>query len=104
MTIHKILSEALPFIEKSAPVLASAFGAPGIVAGYILPIIAKAFDKDLKDTHGIVNSMLTNPNANDILQSLDKEHGPVIKNLLDTNKNHSDFEINVKIKWPAFSE
>jgi hypothetical protein len=70
----------LPYLLRSAPVLATALGSP--VAGIVTGLVATAFNADPKDIEDIVKRVSTDPDSELKLTELENNQGHIIKSLL----------------------
>lgn len=83
-TIRELMVEALPIIEKSAPVLANFFhGRSEFIIGFIIPLLAKAFEVQPADVPGLVSSIANDPNAAAKLKAIEDQHTQPLSQLVD---------------------
>jgi len=100
MKLKEIFNDALPIIQRVAPTIASAIGGPlGLASGYVLPILASAFNIHPSNPQSIVQAILSHDGSEDTLASVEKEHGSVLCDLMNTVSNLENAEINVKLNW-----
>lgn len=103
-SIKGIFKDALPIIATVAPTVAKAIGGPiGIAAGYIIPILANAFGAHPSDMSTIVSNLLSDPEANAKLQTIEDEHGDWLDGLMESVNNLQHAEINIKLDWATKS-
>ena len=70
----------VPFLVKSAPVLASALGSPA--AGMVTGLVANAFNADPANLDDLTRRISTDPECEGKLCQLEKDHGDMVKTLL----------------------
>jgi len=100
MKISAIFNDALPIISKFAPSIGTALGGPiGFATGYILPILAKAFNANPQNLSELVNNIISDPDSQTKLESIEHEHGDWLCTTLDSIGNLAEAEISVKLKW-----
>lgn len=100
MKLKELLGEAFPIIAKFAPTIAGALGGQmGFAAGYIIPILANAFDAHPTDLKSLISNIVNDPNTQTKLQNIEDEHCDWLCTTLDSIGNLSEAEINIKLKW-----
>ena len=97
----EILGEAFPVLQKIAPVIANAVGTPtaGSAAIIGMNLLANALDLNPANLNQIGPAILANPDANNILASLEDRFAGWFKSYVPTLKMPISLEINVKMTW-----
>jgi hypothetical protein len=70
----------LPYLLRSAPLLATALGSP--VAGIVTGLVATAFNADPNDIQDVIKKISTDPDSETKLAELENNQGHIIKSLL----------------------
>lgn len=100
MKIKEAFIDALPIIEKFAPSVGAAIGGPlGFASGYIIPILASAFDAKPTDIKQLVSNIITDPRMQSKLESIEQDHGDWLSSLTDNLDRLVTAEFNVKLAW-----
>ena len=100
MKFKEMFNDVLPIITSVAPTIGAAIGGPvGAATGYVIPILASAFGVHSTDVKGLVDKIANNGEAQNILASLEREHGDWVNSMMDTVANLSKAEINIKLEW-----
>jgi hypothetical protein len=80
MNLKEIFSDILPIISKFSPVICDAIGGPlGVACEYALPVLAKEFNAHPHNIHDIVQNIINDPQVEEKLISLEKQHGEYLK-------------------------
>jgi hypothetical protein len=96
----ELLSDAFPIIEKFAPGIAGAIGGPiGFAAGYIIPVLARAFGSPSTDLKQLVANILNDPHAADKLGEIEHEHSDWLCSITDSVDRLTSAEVNIKLSW-----
>jgi hypothetical protein len=100
---NEMFHEALPLIEKAAPMLAAALGCPYVsTATLAVNLISKAFGAEKQDLPTLVKNILEDPLSQQKLagvqSSLSNEHKEL---LIDKLRLPSSAELNIKLEWSA---
>ena len=100
MNMKELFSDALPIINKFAPTIGTALGGPfGFAAGYLIPVLAKAFDAHPTNLAGLAHAIINDPNTEDKLKEIEHEHCDWLCTTLDSVSNLASAEINIKLNW-----
>jgi hypothetical protein len=100
MKLKEMFDSALPIITKFSPSIGAAIGGPyGFAAGYILPILASSFGSHPSNIQDLVSRIISDPQADVKLASLEHEHGDWLCGIFDSASKLQEAEINVKLKW-----
>lgn len=100
MNVQAIFQEALPIIQKFAPSIGEIIGGPiGLSVGYIIPILASAFNVHPANLKQLVSTIVQDPDAESKLQHIEKEHGDWLCTILNSVSALSKAEVNVKLEW-----
>lgn len=92
------LASIAHIILSASPIIASALGSP--IAGIAMSLVSHAFGTDSTKPEDLVSKVMADvPTATTILQSLEAQHGDIIKNLLSGANNLASAEINIKLCW-----
>jgi hypothetical protein len=86
----------LPFLLRSAPILAGALGSP--IAGMVTGLVATAFNADPKDIDDIVRRISTDPKSEEKLSKLENDQGSFIKSLLFT-KPLAKIDLHIVVEY-----
>jgi hypothetical protein len=98
--MREVFKDALPIIKKFAPTIGAAIGGPvGVATGYILPLLATAFDSNTSDLKHIADTIINDPLAADKLGALEHEHCDFLCSMVGTMDRLMSVEINVKLNW-----
>ena len=102
MKLTELFSDVLPLIQKVAPTIGAAIGGPiGLAAGYVIPVLANAFDAHPTNVKQLVSNILADPNAQSKLQDIESEHANWLSSLMDSVNNLSHAEVNIKLDWQS---
>ncbi len=96
--IH-LFSELGPALIKDAPTIATALFSPA--AGLVVKLLCDTFNS--ADPNDIVNTLKSDPTAEDRLKSLEFEHGDAIKRAMGWTWP-SSIDINIKLNWGSPKE
>ncbi len=100
MKLKDLLGDAFPLIKKFAPTIGSIIGGPvGFASGYILPILANAFNAHPTDFKELIANIVNDPASQSKLENLESEHCDWLCKTLDSVGNLAEAEINIKLKW-----
>ena len=100
INLREVFHEALPIIENVAPSIASVIGgAPGVAAGVLLPLLAKAFNTNPGDFRGLVNNITTDPDAEKKLVDVVMQHASWASSIASDVKFPSHVEITLKMDF-----
>jgi hypothetical protein len=95
--IHQ-LSEIAHILLEASPMIASALGSP--LSGIAVSLLSHAFGVDSQNPSDLVSKVMSDvPAATTILQSLEAQHGDIIKKLMNGANNLASAEINIKLSW-----
>lgn len=99
----EILGDAFPVIEKFAPLIASAIGTPAAGSATLLGmhLLASAFNINPANTQNFGHEIVNNPDAQNILQTLESQYGDTFRTALAKMPMPSNLEINLKVTWPT---
>jgi len=97
----QILGEAFPVLEKVAPLIASVVGTPaaGSAAVVGMNLLSNALGLNPANVEQVGPAILANPDANNILASLEDKFSVWFKNAVPQMKELSSMEINIKMTW-----
>lgn len=91
------LSSIAHIILSASPIIASALGSP--LAGIAMSLVTHAFGTDSTKPEDLISKVMEDvPKATTILQSLETQHGNIIKSLLSGN-NLTSAEVTIKLNW-----
>jgi hypothetical protein len=100
MNARELFKESLPLIEKFAPNIAAAITRPVSFAfGYILPILANAFDAHPTDITQISANIINDPDAQKKLEQIKHEHSDFLCTAIHSFDRLTSAEINIKVGW-----
>jgi hypothetical protein len=100
MKIKEILNDALPVISNYAPTIASVItGHVGIAAGFIISILANAFNVHPSGIAGLSAQINGDSENQKKLEGLEQEFGGIIKDMMKSYNSLSKAEINIKLEW-----
>jgi hypothetical protein len=100
MNIKELFKDALPLIVKFAPTLGSAIGGPvGMAAGYVIPVLASAFESSPSDIKSLAQTIVDDPNSQQKLAELEKMHGDVIATMFNTMEHLASAKLNIELTW-----
>jgi len=100
MKLKELFEDALPIITKFAPTVGTALGGQfGFAAGYLIPILAKAFGSHPTNLPELAHNIITDPNTEDKLKQIEHEHCDWLCTTLDSVSNLASAEINIKLNW-----
>lgn len=101
MSFIEIFKNALPIIEHSAPMIASALMNPaGGLASGIVTLLGNVFGVESSDPQAIADAIVNHPQANDKLAALNQQHGAWLNKILTfLNQQPTSAEINIKLNW-----
>lgn len=95
-----LFANAIPLLETFAPTIAGTLaGPPGFAAGYIIPILAHAFNALPKNATDIVKNIVEDKDVGTKLQDLETIHAHLLLAMSDHLGNLSEAEINIKLSW-----
>ena|ERR1700756_338575 len=105
MNVKEMLVDALPIIKEFAPTIAGAIGGPvGMAAGYVVPILANAFEGKSSNLKDLSQKIISHPQCKDILCSLESEHNVTIQSLLNNLNDLASLEITIKLAWDTSNQ
>lgn len=85
--IKEVLIDVLPIIEKVAPYLAAYLkGNNSFVIGFLIPLLANAFNTQSHDLESLTKSIMTDPNAEDKLKNIEEKYCAWITHMCDIAK------------------
>ncbi len=100
MNIKDLLKDALPFISSFAPSIAGAIGGPvGLAAGYVLPVLADAFNIHPSNIAGLATKIVNDPDAQKKLEQIENDYGDIVNSLTNSFNHLASAEINIKLNW-----
>lgn len=100
MNIKGLFGDAIPIIQKFAPSVASAITSPiGFAAGYVLPLLASAFNTSPRDLNTLAAKIFEDPNAGEKLAEIEHDHGDWLCGILQSVTHLSSADIHVKLEW-----
>ena len=103
ISIKGLFQDVLPLIKDAAPTVAGVIGGPvGLATGYILPILADAFQTHPQNFKELVDNITHSENAKSILQDVELKHAPWLNTLLTETHHISSAEINIKLEFNDF--
>ena len=97
MNIKDILNDALPIISTFAPTIAAAIGGP--VGGYVLPLLANAFNVHSADLSKLSQAIKNDPDVKNKMEGLEIDHRDFINNLINNPTNLSSAKINFEVDF-----
>ena len=100
MKLKEIFEDALPIISNFAPSIGAAIGGPvGLAAGYIIPVLANAFNGNPANLQELAAKIATDPEAQSKLQNVEQCHGDVVCSLMQSVNSLANAEVNIKLSW-----
>lgn len=100
MNVKELFKDAMPVIEKSAPVLGGMLGGPiGLVMGNVIPLLANAFETHPANLQDLVQAIIKDPHAEAKLKSVQDVHADWLSSLMDNVNALESAEISIKLKW-----
>ncbi len=100
MNIKELFKDALPLISKFAPSVGGAIGGPlGIAAGYVIPLLANAFDTKPTDIPALVSKIMFDADAKSKLQGIETEHGDWICAMQESMSKLTKAEVTINLEW-----
>jgi hypothetical protein len=92
------LASIAHILLNASPIIASALGSP--LAGVAISLVSHAFGVDSGKPEELISKVMEDvPQATTILQSLESQHGDILKSLLSGVNNLASAEINIKLNW-----
>jgi hypothetical protein len=100
MNVKGIFEDALPIISTFAPTIGAALGGPiGLATGYILPLLAHAFNIDPSHLSDLATKIIGDPEAQAKLQVIEANHGSTVDLLMKSVNNLSKAEVSINLEW-----
>ena len=95
-----MFKDALPIIFEVAPTIAKALINPmGTATGFVLPLLADAFNVHPGNLAGIASIMMSDDDAKNKLQQIENDYGDIIKSFGSSLNNLASAEVNIKMNW-----
>ena len=95
-----LLIDALPIIKQFAPTIGAAIGGPiGMAAGYVIPVLANAFEGNPDNLKDLSQKIISHPQCKDILCTLENNHNTFLSQINNAINELAKAEITVKLEW-----
>lgn len=100
MNLKELFNDALPVINKFAPTIGEIIGGPiGMATGYIVPILANAFETSPTNLKKLAETIISDPDSQKKLEMVESNHADWLTALTTTVTHLSSAEVNVKLEW-----
>lgn len=97
MTLFELFKDALPIIERVAPILASSLGSP--FSNIALSLISHAVQESPKNPQLIANKIVEHDCVEE-LKKIEAQHGEWLESLLSVKKPPQNIEMTINLKFP----
>ena len=96
----EILKDAVPIITRFAPTVANAFlGNFSFGLNFLIPALARAFGLAPNDISNLVQKIISDEKAPDILSKMESEHKDWISKLIPPVQSLSKAEVSIKMEF-----